>query len=200
MSDLGVAGALALLTIPRNTGDDLLGLMVGLADHATDASFDFAESEHSKITCRVEAEAFEALRAKTLAIWDKLRPVVENALARSPHLDGILTAELEALSNQVIAGIAAFKEAGAAELGLTVEDADYLQSAIDGLKEQGVDQDSIGWALVPDFLRLAGEPRPTMPPLSIWSSKVNDVAIAGLRRIEEIIGRNEGDRTAEAAS
>jgi len=45
VSDLGIKGALAMLTIPRDPQDDLSSMMMGLADQAADTASDYSEIE-----------------------------------------------------------------------------------------------------------------------------------------------------------
>jgi hypothetical protein len=189
LSDLGISGAFGLLTVCRDTQKGgMTNLTVGLADRTVDVAFDFSEFEHlTTETHRIESEALEALRSEALAAIDKAEELIKSALSSAPQLDQILASEVEGADDLIVAGVAEYKAAAAAELGLTVENLDELQAAIDDLKRQGADQDTITWSLAPDVIRMQSEPDTGARPLATFSSKVRDVCIDTLHRVERII-------------
>jgi hypothetical protein len=67
-------------------------------------------------------------------------------------------------------------------MGLTEAELDWFCSAINDLKEQGVDYEERTRALVPEYIRIAREPRPG-PSSFVVVSKVRDIATRRVQRI-----------------
>lgn len=83
MSDLGIGGALALLSIPRQSKDSLVDGLAGLADLAV---------EQATGLWNWERDAFEAVKERRLAMLDDARVNIEK-LAETNNDDGCAEAE-----------------------------------------------------------------------------------------------------------
>jgi hypothetical protein len=187
MSDLGVSGALAMLAVRRDVDDPVARLSVGLADHTADSSFDF----YADITAREsEVKASEKLLAEAEAAIVKTISLVKDR----PALPESLESESKQFSERICAACREYIAAAAAEMGLTEAELDWFCSAINDLKAQGVDYEERTRALVPEFIRIAREPRPG-PSSFVVVSKVRDIASEWLccveQRVAQIVTDNE---------
>jgi hypothetical protein len=177
VSDLSMNSALAMLAIPRNTGDGMADQTAGLADLATDTAFDFGEIELH----RARRGIFEETAKETLAAYDKLGELA----IRFPD---VLMAELEEVCDKLECGMAEYKAALADNMGLNEDQVAYFASALDNLRQQGIDKDTAVLSLVPEYRRVAGEPRDAMPSDAVFASKVRDVVVTTLRHFEDLAG------------
>jgi hypothetical protein len=180
VSDLGVTGALAMLAVRRDVDDPVTCLQLGLADNATDRSFDlFADitARESKI------KAVRKLRDEACAAVEEIISLGDALKKDRPVLLESLRSEFEQFLERFCAASREYRVAVAAEMGLTDVELDRFCSRIDDLKARGVNEKERARLLVPEFIPTR-EPRPA-PSSFVAMSKMRDIASEALRCLKQ---------------
>jgi hypothetical protein len=178
VSDLSISSALALVTIHRDSKEELVSLNVDLAERAIDCAFEWTDQDSRQ----AESAAIKALYDEAVAAIARMEELTLGA----PALGEAIAEELHDFEDRITAGCAAYGAAVAAECGLTVDDLNDLVVALDDMERQGFDKGQRLSLGVKHYLRVAGEPRPGPIPLAVFS-KVRDLVIEGLHRVERLV-------------
>jgi hypothetical protein len=178
LSDLGISGALALLVVPRDSGDEVADNLTDLADLVIDSAFDFlnVETRQQKLVYKKQ----KALLAEAKAAVDKICGLV----AKSPKLVEILETDSAQFSEQLVAACGDYSAARAAEMGFTPEQFDRVVAAVDDLKKRGADDYQIARTLNGKFKLADREPIPGQSPTAVIT-KVRDIAKDWLHCVEQ---------------
>jgi hypothetical protein len=184
VSDLGVRGALNLISANRSSSDDFISKFTDFADHVAEVASDF--QDHFD-TPEIDNSIRDLLFAEARASIER---IVE--LCCSAELADLVERETQDIAGQFIAACAGFRPARAASLGLSVEELDQCDATIQHTKSQGVND----WEVVcvafkkhPDFWHRDPLPAPT--PTAVVSH-VRDLAHEYLRQVEMIVARERG--------
>jgi hypothetical protein len=177
VSDLGIKGALAMLTVPRGPqgSDDLSHMVMGLADHVADTAFDFSEIEEMEERQRIR-EARAPLFAEILAAMDKIHRLHKLNPALPLWNDEEEGKLIEAATEE-------YRDATAAEMGVSRDDYDQMGAEMDALKEAGVSKKDIPYLVYQKFEHAMGESGPSQPRTAALL-KMRDITTAFLQRAE----------------
>jgi hypothetical protein len=182
VSDLGINGALALLTAPRDTGDTLVDRHVDLAEVAADAAFEFLVLA-TEADERREEDLLEEARAAINVMMELLiraRPLVEMDPERASVLEPMMNAVPD-YSEQIAKAAAEYRFALAASVGLTVDEMQQCAADIAKLKQRGRNEHQIARALGPKWF--SREPLPGPSPMAA-AAKLRDLVVAWLALVE----------------
>ena len=123
LSDLSVGGALALLAVPRKSGDDLVDGLADLADLAGETAFDLWDHLGADKRSNEQTELRMALHAEAQAAVERIV-----ALATTPELVKIIDEASGDLCERLEAGCAEFRAAVAGEMGITQSELAEMQA------------------------------------------------------------------------
>ena len=186
VSDLGIRGALAMLAVPRKSGDDLADDLADLADLSAEAAFDFwdvlgaANRSDSKRQLALHAEARAAVeRIGKLMTTQELADAIDNASG--------------GFVEQITTACGDYRMAVASEMGLSAAELDEIEADFADRKARGYGE----WDLVQFYFGKWGhtldrDSAADKGAATAVVTKVRDLAIEWERHAEKII--------AEAAS
>jgi hypothetical protein len=187
VSDLGVSGALALITLSRSSRDDLVGPTASLADDAAEMAFmwthqDWRRNQLSNADYLKQLE----LMAEAKTTFDQ----VCDLISARPQLLEMADHLAEGLCEELVACCNAYKAARLAEMGLTQQAYDALSGHIDTLKERGLSRSDIVqfvWRKFgQEFMEAAPRPVPASA-INAVALRARDIANEWLRRVEAAV-------------
>jgi hypothetical protein len=175
MSDLGVSGALAMLAMPRKSGDAHHDDGVQTVDIVADSAFNFWAD---LVAPEAEREAQKRLMAEAVVVVDKI-----GELPRTPELFEFLDQDPEGFARRLMSACDEHIAAGADEMGLTEGEPRQLADAVAEARD-----DQIKFRLV---LKATADRdyHPTSAAATAIVAKIRDIAIAWLRRAESVGAR-----------
>jgi hypothetical protein len=178
VSDLGIRGALAMLTVSRESNDPAAPAL--LADNVSDLAFDWWDvlDEGARERKR-EREVKVAIIAEALTILDKITRLHE----RKPTLP--IWDDVEE-ANLITVAVEEYRKTHAAEIGLSTEDYDQLQAEFDALENAGKAKADIPYLVYRKFEHAFGEDGPLQPAITA-ACKLRDIAAAFLQRVESAV-------------
>jgi hypothetical protein len=172
VSDLGVRGALAMLSISRKSKDHTAQLANGVADTAFEwwDQSDVAARERQK-----DNKARAALFSEIRAVLDKMGRLFKQKPALVEIAEGAAEAKL-------IDGILDdYRAASAIELGVSRKVRDQMEAEIEALEDAG--EPDVAWSVYRKFEHAFGEPGPSQP-LTAAVRRWRDVVNAWLQQVE----------------
>jgi hypothetical protein len=175
VSDLGIKGALAMLTVPRGPqgSDDLSHMVMDLADHVADTALDFLQFEEMEERQR-NRDIWDALSAEIQAAIDKIHRLHELNPALPLWNDEEEAKLIEAATEE-------YRDATAAEIGVSRDDYDQMGDEIEALKKAG--KKNIPVLVYQKFQDAFGESGPSQPRTAALL-KMRDITTAFLQRAE----------------
>jgi hypothetical protein len=184
VSDLGVSGALALLTLSRASRVDLVGPTARLADVAADMAFNFTEEELGrKYRQGVDYKKQLDLMAEARSAIEKIGELGTAYPELVEVIDGIgpevVAAFVSACDN--------YRAARAAEMGLPLDVVNEITKEIDALESGGLSRADVARAVYYKFQH-EFEDRVSGPVLTSTTDiclTVRDTAQEWLRRVQE---------------
>jgi hypothetical protein len=184
VSDLGVSGALALLSVPRRDSE-MTTLFEKLVDRAADASFDFFELDELEHLATERLSQHELL-VKASATVEGIGELLSACTSERAEK---IAAETKEFSERIVAISGEFRAAGLDEMGLADAEFDQLEATIKNLKAQGKSAYEIAWRLAHNPLVVDRERRPLADPTTITrlASQACDVANEWLSRVEQLV-------------
>jgi hypothetical protein len=185
VSDLGVNGALALLTLSKTRRrDSMADDAAKIAFKATDTAFtwdQFEREERERIAYKPQYRKQRELIAEAKSALDK----VGELLAAEPDLAKIVDRFFEGSGSRFCAACADYKSARLTELGLTEEAYEHIVAEAKLLERKGATEQQILWHVFSrEFSEF--EPRPGVASASITAiaCTVRNIAIECLRCVQ----------------
>jgi hypothetical protein len=187
VSDLGVGGALTLISVSRSSSDEHVTDCIDLADHAADMASDMqAYFEVPEVESKMRKSLLAEARAAIESIAGLSIP--------SPIVD-LIERETRDVFDRFMAAVDLYSTASLADMGLSADEWNQFQATVEHAKSQGEDDEQVVRIALKTFGRnfWEREPQPGPAPITVLIS-VRDIAIEYVSQIEAIVIR-EGSRS-----